>query len=95
MNFELHICEEEKPETLGIVVDITEGGFGLKGIEAIIGESKNFAIPADEFFDVAQVEFQARCCWVNREESTVNAFQDSRSLAFPQEAWLSCENWFN
>ena len=70
VNFVLPIFEKEKPKTLGIVLDITEGGVGLKGIEAITGESKNFAIPANKFFDVAQVEFRAQCRWVNREEST-------------------------
>ncbi len=70
VNFVLPICEKEKPKTLGIVLDITEGGVGLKGIEAITGESKNFAIPANKFFDVAQVEFRAQCRWVNREESS-------------------------
>ena len=70
VNFVLPIYEKEKPKTLGIVLDITEGGVGLKGIEAITGESKNFVIPANKFFDVARVEFRARCRWVNREEST-------------------------
>ncbi len=68
LNFVLPIYEKEKPKTSGIVLDITEGGVGLKGIEAITGESKNFVIPADKFFDVARVEFRARCAWVNREE---------------------------
>jgi Mor family transcriptional regulator len=70
VDFVLQIYEEEKPETLGIVLDITEGGVGLKGIEAIVGEFKNFVIPANKFFDMARVEFRARCRWVNREEST-------------------------
>jgi len=70
VDFWLPIYEEENPKAFGIILDITEGGVGLKGIEAIIGESKNFRIPADRFFDVARVEFQARCCWVNTEEST-------------------------
>ncbi len=70
VNFVLPICEKEKPKTLGIVLDITEGGVRLKGIEAITGESKNFAIPANKFFDVLEVEFRAQCRWVHREGST-------------------------
>jgi hypothetical protein len=70
VNFVLPIHEKEKPKTLGAVLDITEGGVGVKGIEAITGESKDFAIPANKFFDVARVEFRARCRWVTREEST-------------------------
>jgi Mor family transcriptional regulator len=70
VNFALPICEKEKPKTLGVVLDITEARIGLKGIEAITGESKNLVIPANKFFDVAQVEFRAQCRWMNREEST-------------------------
>jgi hypothetical protein len=70
VDFVLHIYEEEKPETLGIVLDVTEGGVGLKGIEAIVGEPKNFVIPANKSFGVARMEFRARCRWVNKEKST-------------------------
>ncbi len=70
VNFVLPIYEKETPKTLGTVLDITEGGVGLKGIEAKTGEFKNLVIPANKFFDVARVEFRARCSWVNREEST-------------------------
>ncbi len=70
VNFELPIYEKEKPKTLGTVLDITEGGIRLKGIEAIMGDSKKLAIPANKFFDVGRVEFGAQCRWVNSEEST-------------------------
>jgi len=70
VDFELPIYEKEKPALLGNVLDITEGGVGLKGIEATIGESKNFVIPAKKVFGVGRVEFRAQCRWVNREEST-------------------------
>jgi hypothetical protein len=70
VDFALHIYEEENPDIFGNVLDITEGGVGLRGIEATIGVSKNFAIPADEFLGVARVEFRARCRWVNKEKPT-------------------------
>ncbi len=70
VDFLVQICERQKTKILGIVQDITEGGVRLKGIEATIGESKNFIIPPNKFFDVPQIEFQAQCCWVNREKST-------------------------
>ncbi len=70
VDFVLPIYEEKNPEILGMVLNVTEGGVGLKGIEATIGESKRFVIPADEFFDVARLRFQARCRWVHRETPT-------------------------
>jgi hypothetical protein len=70
LDFVLPIYEETKPEILGMVVNITEGGVGLAGIQATVGESKNFVIPADEFFDVGRAMFRARCCWAGSEIPT-------------------------
>ncbi len=44
------IHEKEKPKKLGIVLDITEGGLRLKGIEAITGESKKLCYPGQKVF---------------------------------------------
>jgi PilZ domain len=74
LDFVLPIYEEAKPEILGMVLNITEGGVGLSGIHARVGESKNFVIPADEFFDVGRTLFQARCCWVGNEIRTGERF---------------------
>jgi hypothetical protein len=70
LDFVLPIYEEMKPEILGMVLNITEGGVGLAGIQASIGESKNFVIPADEFFDVGRARFQARCRWTGSDVRT-------------------------
>jgi hypothetical protein len=70
LDFVLPIYEETKPEMLGMVVNITEGGIGLAGIQARFGETKNFVIPADEFFDVGRARFQARCRWAGNEIRT-------------------------
>lgn len=70
LDFVLPIYEETKPEILGMVVNITEGGVGLVGIQASTGEMKSFVIPADEFFDVGRAVFRARCRWVGSEIPT-------------------------
>jgi hypothetical protein len=74
VNFMIPIYEKTKPKILGIVLDITEGGVGVEGIEAIAGESKNFVIPADKFLDLARFEFLARCRWANRVQPTGKCF---------------------
>jgi len=53
-----------------MVLNITEGGIGLAGIQASVGEAKNFVIPADEFFDVGRARFEARCRWAGNEIRT-------------------------
>jgi len=70
LDFVLPIYEETKPEMLGMVLNITEGGIGLAGIQASVGEAKNFVIPADEFFDVGRARFEARCRWAGNEIRT-------------------------
>jgi hypothetical protein len=93
VNFELPIYEKDKPKTWGIVLDITEGGVGLKGIEAITGEFKNFAIPASKFYDVARVEFRARCSWVNREESTGKCIGGFEIINISRGASVELRKW--
>ncbi len=70
LDFVLPVYEETKPEMLGMVLNITEGGIGLAGIQASVGEAKNFVIPADEFFDVGRAKFQAICRWTGDEIRT-------------------------
>ena len=70
LDFLLPIYEETKPEILGMVLNITEGGIGLAGIQARTGEAKDFVIPADEFFDVGRARFRAQCRWAGNEIRT-------------------------
>ena len=70
LDFVLPIYEEAKPEILGMVLNITEGGIGLAGIQASVGEAKNFVIPADEFFDVGRARFRGICRWTGDEIRT-------------------------
>ncbi len=69
VDFPLPIYESEKPELRGIVCDITVMGVGIKGFNTEIGEIKQFMIPADHFFQVEPVEFQARCRWLKRDQA--------------------------
>jgi len=70
LDFVLPVYEETKPEILGMVLNITEGGIGLAGIQGSVGEAKNFVIPADEFFDVGRARFRAICRWTGDEIRT-------------------------
>ncbi|MFH0824674.1 MAG: hypothetical protein V2B18_18115 [Pseudomonadota bacterium] len=49
----------------GNVVDITEHGVQVAGIEAKMGETKRFLIQPDEFVDVFPFQFDAVCRWVD------------------------------
>lgn len=69
VDFVLPIFDENNPETLGTVLNITESGVGVRGIKASVDETKTLVIPADEFFDVGRLRFQATCRWSARDPS--------------------------
>ncbi len=64
----LPIYELENLLHEGQVVDITEGGLQILGIEAKVGEKKGFLIQADYFADVFPFSFEAECKWAAQEE---------------------------
>jgi uncharacterized protein (DUF433 family) len=69
VSFVLPIFDENSPEMLGIVVDITESGVGVRGMEERVDETKTLVIPADEFFDVRRLRFYATCRWSAKDPS--------------------------
>jgi uncharacterized protein (DUF433 family) len=77
LDFETPVYEASHPEIYGKVLDITEFGVGLIGIEAVIDETKHLVILGDPFGEAAPFEFEAKCRWVNRQEdgSCVAGFQ--------------------
>jgi len=67
VDFVLPVYETKNPGKLGLVLDLTQSGAGLRGIEARPGDTKSFVIPADDFFEVGRVGFQALCRWAKKE----------------------------
>ncbi len=51
------------------LIDITEHGIQVTGVEAVVGETKEFVIRADELHDIFPFAFKAQCRWVNPGES--------------------------
>jgi hypothetical protein len=51
--------------TEGLVVDITERGLQVDGIQSEIGDKKSFLIQADYFADVYPFSFDVVCRWIN------------------------------
>jgi hypothetical protein len=62
----------------GTVRDITERGVGVRGIKARLDEVKTFVIPANDFFDIDPIVFDARCRWMSpkeRDADSIGGFQ--------------------
>jgi hypothetical protein len=60
------IYEENLQDTRGSVCELTEKSVGVTGIQAAVKDLKKLVIPADEFFSVSPLSFQAVCRWVQQ-----------------------------
>ena len=70
LDFEVNVCEEECPDIVGNVRDMSRRGLGLTGIEAQVDETKAFVLSPDGLNSGAEVRLQAKCLWVRRDETT-------------------------
>ncbi|GEM_PF-216712 len=61
--FPIHICDSDDPDTEGYVVDVTERGLQVTGIETEVGRTGKFLVRADESFQVNPFPFEAQCRW--------------------------------
>jgi hypothetical protein len=52
----------------GFVRDISERGVGVRGIKARVEEVKTFVIPANDFFEIDPIVFEALCRWISPKE---------------------------
>ncbi|HMK37075.1 MAG TPA: PilZ domain-containing protein [Desulfomonilaceae bacterium] len=68
LDFETPVYESGSPELCGKVLDITEVGVGLTGIEAEVNEIKRLVVLGDPFGEAAPFEFNAKCRWTSREK---------------------------
>ncbi len=63
--FTIPVYDTEALEKEGWILDITEKGLQLNGIEAEVGQTKSLLIRADEFHDIYPFAFDAVCRWIN------------------------------
>jgi PAS domain S-box-containing protein len=63
------VCEHQHPEKRGTILDITDKGLRVKGINTTVGEIKILEIPQDELVMMDRIVFQATCRWVKKGEN--------------------------
>jgi hypothetical protein len=64
LEFEVSVCDVDRPDSLGTVRDITEKGIGTKGIEAKVDEIKTLMVVGDVLGQVSPFVFKAKCRWI-------------------------------
>jgi hypothetical protein len=70
LDFETLIYDAANPEIHGKVLDITEDGLGVQGLEASVEDTKNFVVLGDPFGEAAPFEIEANCRWARRDEES-------------------------
>ena len=64
----LRIHEESRPENEGELLDVTEKGVGVKGLEVTSGKTMNLVIVSSGFVDLSDITFEAVCRWSKQED---------------------------
>jgi|WetSurMetagenome_2_1015567.scaffolds.fasta_scaffold1203624_1 hypothetical protein len=59
----LSVYDESNPHAVGMVLDITNKGVRVKGIEARVDEIKRFIITAKRLFKLAPITIEVVCRW--------------------------------
>ncbi len=70
MKSPIKIFDGGDPFKGGVVKDISEKGVCVQGIEARVGEVKNFIIRLGSLGAESTIVFQARCRWVKKSETS-------------------------
>jgi len=57
------IHDKNNPQIMGRIIDLSEVGVGVSGLEAQVGELKSLVVVPDEFLEVEPFAFEAKCRW--------------------------------
>ncbi len=69
--FPARIYDSGSPFATGCVLDISEKGVCVKGIETVVGQVKDFIVRSDAFESGQKFVFEGKCRWVNKENLSV------------------------
>jgi hypothetical protein len=71
LEFPLPVMDVERSGVSGAVRDISRSGLGIIGIDALVGETRVFMIPADQFFQIEPIVFRAVCRWIKQDQDSM------------------------
>jgi DNA-binding transcriptional regulator YhcF (GntR family) len=59
----VEVFEEDDPQNAGQIIDLSNKGFGAKGIFAEVNEVKAFVLVPSEIIDIGSIRLKAVCRW--------------------------------
>ncbi len=66
------VIDTQDPEIEGVLVDLTEHGLCVKGIETYVTEVRNLTIKPENLFAVNAIQLRAICRWVGQTGAPTN-----------------------
>ena len=64
------IYEADVPEKTGLILDLSESGIGVRGIESQMGQEKTLFMNVGDFDDYEPLTFECRCQWISVYDDT-------------------------
>ncbi len=64
------IYEAVVPEKTGLILDLSESGIGVRGIESQMGQEKTLFMNVGDFAEYETLTFQCRCRWISVHDVT-------------------------
>jgi hypothetical protein len=88
----LPVQDVDNPDVLGIVVNISERGLGVKGLKAEVEEIKKLAIKPDKFLELKTVTFKAKCRWVKPNDDPQEILSGFETVSIAHEELEELKN---
>ena len=64
------IYEAVVPEKTGLILDLSESGIGVRGIESQIDQEKTLFMNVGDFVEYEALTFECRCRWISVYDDT-------------------------
>jgi len=64
------IYEADVPEKTGLILDLSESGIGVRGIESQMGQEKTLFMNVGDFVEYEALTFKCRCQWISVYDGT-------------------------
>jgi hypothetical protein len=88
----LPVQDVDNPDVLGIVVNISERGLGVKGLKAEVEETKKLIIKPDKFLELNAVTLKAKCRWVKPNDDPQEILAGFETVAINQDQLQELKN---
>jgi hypothetical protein len=88
----LPVQDADNPGVLGLIVNISERGLGVKGLKAEVDEVKRLVIKPDKFVELKPVTLKAKCRWVKPHDDQQEILSGFETVSIAQDQVQELKN---